>query len=365
MTNKKIAIIGVKGLPAFGGSARAGENMVEILKEKYNFTIYSVSSHTDRTTGYYNGYYNIIFKTFFIKSLNIFMYYIKSMLHCLFKCNYDIIHVFHIDGAFIIPFLKLKYKVIAGHRARPQESSKWNFFAKFYFHLMEIIFYKIPAHIITSVSKPIIDSYQEKTKRKIFYIPNGILLKNNNNLPDIKFKDYILFAAGRIMLTKGCHTMLKALNKINCKKKIIIIGNLKHEPQYKKILLELSSNLDVKFIDLIKEKRLLMSYIKNARFAVYPTFLEAMSNMLLEFASMKTPIICSDIPENTIIFDQNESLHFKSQDPNDLSEKITWALNNPVLMEKKADLAYKKIEDVFNWEKIAIQYSNLYDSLIH
>ncbi len=46
MKKKKIAVIGLKGLPAFGGTANGGENIIEQLSDKYDFTVYSILSHT-------------------------------------------------------------------------------------------------------------------------------------------------------------------------------------------------------------------------------------------------------------------------------------------------------------------------------
>ena len=117
-------------------------------------------------------------------------------------------HVFHFDAAFIIPLLRIKYKVIAGHRARPQESSKWSWITRQYFNMMELIFYKLPADILTSNSLQIIEKYQKKTKRKIEYIPNGVLFSEQEPLAEkSEFSDYILFSAARLMETKGCHIL--------------------------------------------------------------------------------------------------------------------------------------------------------------
>ena len=132
----RIGVIGLKGLPAFGGSARAGENMISQLKDDCDYTIYTVRSHTDRVTGEFDGYTQIVFKAFPIKSLNTLFYYLKASFHALLFGSYDIIHIFHFDAAFIIPLLKLKFKVIAGHRGRPQESSKWNKATILYFNFL-------------------------------------------------------------------------------------------------------------------------------------------------------------------------------------------------------------------------------------
>ena len=57
MKKKRIGVIGLKGLPAFGGAAAVGENLIAHLKEDYDFTVYSVSSHTYLKTGACDGFY--------------------------------------------------------------------------------------------------------------------------------------------------------------------------------------------------------------------------------------------------------------------------------------------------------------------
>ena len=43
MGKPKIAVIGLKGLPAFGGAATVGENIINQLKDNYQFFVYSTS----------------------------------------------------------------------------------------------------------------------------------------------------------------------------------------------------------------------------------------------------------------------------------------------------------------------------------
>ena len=63
MSNEKIkvAVIGLKGLPAFGGAAAVGENIINQLKDKYEFFVYATSSHTAFKTGTYNEVHHIVF----------------------------------------------------------------------------------------------------------------------------------------------------------------------------------------------------------------------------------------------------------------------------------------------------------------
>ena len=110
----KVAIIGIKGFPAVGGSARSTEYLVDKLKEKYDLTLYTVSTHAKN--GHYNGVKQVIVKGNKDKKFNTLLYYIKSMVHCVFKGDYDIIHINHLASGFIVPALKLRYKVIGTDR---------------------------------------------------------------------------------------------------------------------------------------------------------------------------------------------------------------------------------------------------------
>ena len=63
--------------------------------------------------------------------------------------------------------------------------------------------------------------------------------------------------------------------------------------------------------------------------------------MLLEAASTGTPIICSDIPENTQVFEEHEVLYFKDKDDNDLAKKLQWALKNEEEMKAWKEIRAK------------------------
>ena len=158
--------------------------------------------------------------------------------------------------------------------------------------------------------------------------------------------------------------MLKALIRIKYTSPVKIIGNADQMPSYKKQLLDLSRNLEVEFLGLIKEKIKLLEMIRNAKFFIFPSYNENMSIMLLEAASVRTPIICSDIPENQVIFNKEEVLYFKSEDEEDLAEKIKWAGANINLMQEKASKAYQKVLEVFTYENISLEYLGLFNSLL-
>ena len=109
---------------------------------------------------------------------------------------------------------------------------------------------------------------------------------------------------------------------------------MNHTPKYSDTLKQLSCNLNIQFTGIIEDKNVLFDHIKNSRLFVFPSFNEGMSNMLLEVASLKTHIICSDIIENKAVFNEDEVLFFKTGCVDDLALKITWALQNQKKMNK-------------------------------
>lgn len=361
MIKKKIAVIGVKGLPGYGGGARATESMLLELKDDFNITVYSVSSHTN-LSGNYHGINQITLKAFPIKRLDTLSYYIKSMFHCLFMANYDVIHVQHIYAGFIIPFLRIKYPVINTVRGIiPKNDNKWNKLDKIFFRAFEYIALKF-SNITVSVCKPHIQYLNTVCKKEIIYIPNGVyiypdLLKNK------RVEDYICFSASRIIGLKGLHLLLNALHKIEYKGKVKIVGSLDHISGYKELILKKSVGLNLDYLGLITEKEELFKIICNARLFIFPSLNEGMSNMLLETASLKTPIIASNIIENVYVFDETEVLYFESGNSDDLASKIKTVIGDDEKLKQLSENAFKKIMVNHDWKVIAHEYQSVYNRI--
>jgi glycosyltransferase involved in cell wall biosynthesis len=166
------------------------------------------------------------------------------------------------------------------------------------------------------------------------------------------------------MKTKGLEILLCALKKINMKYKLLIAGDIEQTKDYKKEILALSKNLNVEYLGLIKDKNQLFNYIRHSKLFIFPSSIEAMSMMLLEAASQKAPIICSDINANKAIFNEDQVLFFKVDDSTDLANKIKWALDNKSEMQKKADRAFEELRLKYQWKNIAKEYDRLYHKLL-
>ena len=362
MSKKTIAIIGLKGLPPFGGAANVGDNIIEQLSGEYDFTVYATETHTS-VKGPYKGAEQIVFRKFPVKALNIFYYYIASAVHAVFRRKYDLVHLHQMDGAFILLLLRCKYKVVATSHGLTYKTGKWNKVLYPYFKINEWFQARL-SNYLTVVSKSLTGHYARLVSpERITYIPNGITVAPViAPAPDVK--DYILFAAGRIIPIKGLHFLLSAMRQCNYPGKLVVLGDTTQMEAYTEEVYALSEGLDVEYRGLVKDKRVLNAYIAGAKLFVFPSTHEAMSMMLLEAAALQIPVICSDIIQNTDIFNPDEMLFFKTESSGDLAVKLTWALQNPDEMKLFAARAYQALLKKYLWTGIAGQYDALFKKIM-
>jgi len=360
----RVSVLGLKGLPASGGSARAGENLMRLLDGRYDFRVYNSAAHTSQRSGPYQGVTLVVWPRFPVRRLNTLFYYLCSLTHCLLRGGCDLVHLYHLDAAFVVPFLRLRYPVVAGHRARPQEFSKWGPLARRWFDLMEWIFYRFPADALTSVSREIVLADQDRTKRQILYIPNGVVLEDWPLEPGGGAGGYLLFAAGRMMETKGAHLLLEALHTLGYRGPLRLLGNLEHDRAYAERLRDQARGLDVEFLGLVRGREELRSVLHGARLIVCPSSHEGMSNMVLEAAAARRPLVLSDIPENRAVLAEDEACFFRSGDAADLATRLGWALEHGAELEERARRARARIERDFDWRELARRHDELYQRLL-
>jgi len=88
-----------------------------------------------------------------------------------------------------------------------------------------------------------------------------------------------------------------------------------------------------------------------------------MSMMLLEVASLGTPLVSSDIPENTTVLPQH-ALFFRSGDADDLRRKLDWALHHDDEMRDLGRKAKRWVMKNYHWDSIVRKYEALYHHIV-
>ncbi len=364
---KKIAFFGIKYFPSRGGTSRVAENLLRNLVHEYDVTIYCYKNKLAKT--HIEGVEVIEFPEIRLGSFGVFLYYLICYLHIRYFGKYDIVHAHKIDSFFFLKGLSRKSKVIATVHGVPYKDGVWGRIAKTFFKINEKRFLEFKG-IKTAISKPLCDHYKEKYDIAVKFIPNGINLCEETGKRSLKpfwptevpsNTPFVLFAARRIMAIKGLHTMLKAYKKINYKGNIFVAGDLDFNPAYIKKVKELGTGLNVFYLGYVNPLSTLLELVSRSEYFVFPSEIEGMSIMLLEVASTGTPILASDIPANTQVFDKNDVLFFKSTDADDMAEKLKWIENNELSFKALSEHAKTTVANKYTWSSITQEYQLLYD----
>jgi glycosyltransferase involved in cell wall biosynthesis len=363
----RIAYLGSKGLPSKSGTERVVEAIVTRLSHTHTVTVYCDARYTPRGTEV-EGVRLVRIPTLGGKYTRPVSLFLLSALHALFS-RYDLIHLHGTDACFTLPLLRLRYRVVATAHGVPGRIPrlKWNRAARFLIRLMELPFVHL-SNCPTSVSCPDADYLKARYHRDVRYIPNGVdnVIRFDQEKAGRKLAEaglppgeFLMFAAGRIDPTKGCHLVLEALNHMGNPRKLAVVGDLNQAPSYSEQLRQMADKQQVLFFPPIADRELLFGMLRQARLFLFPSTCEGMSMMLLEAASLDVPIICSDILENQLVM-QDHVLYFRSEDTADLQSKIEWALEHSEEMSKLARDASTHISNTLTWEKIVGQYEEVY-----
>lgn len=362
-----VAVLGIKGLPSKGGGERVAETIInKALENGYNITLYSKRNYTPKNELPSNIHF-ILIRDLPGKHLSAVSFGLLSAFHAILFCHYDLIHLHYADFGFLVPLLKLRYKIIGTSHGAEYNREKWGKFAKISFKLFEKPFVKY-TDICTSVSRSLAKYYQKKYKKKIYYIPNGI------NVSDKLFEqkgfykklglnknDYILFAAGRIIPSKGLAFLLEANENLRLDIPIVVAGKVEKNSNYINILAKFKRE-NVKYIGFLEDKSELYNLINNCKIFVFPSTYEAMSIILLEVAMFGKCIICSDIIQNIDAIEDN-AIYFKSANPIDLSKKIEFVLSHKHETDAISRKAKEWVISHRDNDKINEKYISLYNSL--
>lgn len=346
------------------------ENLILTLVKDYNITIYCYKDSKAKT--HIEGVEVIQFPEIKLGSLGVFMYYLICYCHIRFKGRYDIIHAHKIDSFFFLNGLSKKAKIVATVHGLPYKDGVWGALAKTFFKINERRFLNFKGKK-TAISQPICTRYQERYGVNVKFIPNGVNLfekRAESSLAGFwpatvpKESPFVFFAARRIMGIKGLHTMIEAYKKIHYEGNIFIAGDLDFNPAYIKQVKDMSEGLNLYFLGYVSPLHTLLEFVERCDYFVFPSEIEGMSVMLLEVASVGKPIVASDIPENTQVFNQDEVLYFKSKDSDELAERFIWLQNNREEFNALGTKAKEKVAAKYTWKSIALEYKSLYESLL-
>jgi len=285
----------------------------------------------------------------------------KATFHVIFHNTADVVHLHSGANSIWAILLRMSGKrVVVSQFAMDWKRDKWPWYGKLFYMFSNYITAYLPNKVaFDNVYTK--EYFENKFKRAYNFIPYGSEVKLPSGNIDILNKtgvrpgEYFLFV-GRFIPDKGVHLLVEAFEKLQTDKKLVLIGGSPNPGEYE-MKIKKTSDKRIIFPGYIygDDTNIL---IRNAFLYIQPSLIEGLSPVILTVMGLGTPLICSDIVENTFITKSN-AIHFVSGDVNSLHQKLQYALSNTNQLLCNAKSGQTDILKRFNWESITDQYLDL------
>ena len=374
----KVAMIGHKIVPSRrGGIENVLTSLCPLLAQSgIDVTCYNRSS--DKVENEYvgtvvdNKYRNVNLKnawTVKSRGLSAMIASFTAAISATFG-KYDVLH-FHAEGpcaAMWIPKIFGKRCVATVHGLDWQREKWGNSFASKYIKFGERVMVKYADEIIV-LSESAREYFIQTYNRETVLIHNGIdkpVLKEANKITDLYglSKGEYICMVSRLTAEKGVHYLIDAYNNIKTNKKLVIAGDTSDTDEYVNMLKQkAANNPNIIFTGFISGDVLSEIY-SNAYLVALPSDIEGMSLSLLEALAYGNAVLCSDIPENTLVT-EDKAMLFKKSDVNDLIDKLQSMCDNESIVNNLKNGVDEFILQKYNWNEVATATSYIYKKVAH
>ena len=282
------------------------------------------------------------------------------------KKRYDVI--FQIGGMFAPSLTKLSIPYVTYNdytmKLAKKEYSAWAPFksekqAAKWFWLEEKL-YKDSSKVLT-FSNRTGQSVQEDygvDRNKVVTVGSGANLENIPVIQDKAYDKNTILFIGIDFKRKGGYVLLEAFKRVKKEipdAKLIIVG-----PDNLEVDLP-----DVEFKGLIKEHSQVEKLYREACLFVMPSLADPFPNVIFEAMAYKLPCVGTDvsgIPEQ--IEDGKTGFIVPANDAGKLAERIIKLLKDKKLLRQMGENGYRKVVNVFNWDKVVERINNELENII-
>jgi len=275
--------------------------------------------------------------------------------------RYDVVH-FHALGPALFSFLPrlLGRKTAVTVQGLDWQRKKWGRLASTILRLGERASVTLPNGTMV-VSQALQQRYRETHGIEAFYVPNGGVLREKREPRKIlewglQPGKYMLFL-GRFSPEKGCHLLVEAFEQLETDATLVMAGAASYCDAYSRELRTHASDR-IRMLDWVSGETL-DELLTNAMLFVLPSDMEGLSLALLDAMGAGLCVLTSDVPENLEVV-KGAGFTFKCGDSADLADRLRFLIANPAMREAAGKAARKRIEDQYQWQKIAADIEKAY-----
>ena len=287
-----------------------------------------------------------------------------STIHAVTR-RYDIVH-YHALGPALFSLLPR----ICGTRTAVTvqgldwQRKKWGRGASAVLQLGEHASARLPNGTMV-VSRELQDRYRKAHGVEAVYVPNGGILRERQKPKTIlewglEPGRYVLFL-GRFSPEKGCHLLVDAFEQLDTDVKLVMAGASSYCDSYSQELRTHASDR-IRMLQWVSGETL-DELLTNAMIFVLPSDLEGLSLALLDAMGAGLCVLTSDVPENREVVD-GAGFTFRRGDSADLAERLRFLIANPSVREAAGRIARRRIEEQYQWQKIAEDIEQAYYKIL-
>lgn len=354
---KKVAIIGIQGVPAnYGGFETLVENIIgEHRSQDIEYTVYCSGKDMLTKVKEHKGA-KLKYIPLRANGLQSVFYDIVAMMRSI--RGYDALLILGVSGCIFLPILKLlsRAKIIVNIDGLEHRRDKWSRFARKFLLLSEVFAVKC-AHIVITDNKGISDYVGWKYNIKTELITYGGDHVTKTAAPErqleildrygLKSGEYVMSLC-RIEPENNCHITLEALSK--CNKQLVFVGNWNRNEYSRKLKEKYQGNSNILLLDSIYDLEILHVLRGNARCYIHGHSAGGTNPSLVEAMFFGRPILAYDVVYN------RETTHGKAHFYSTCEELIA-------LLEKddlQCDDLRKIADRHYTWKNIIQEYEQLY-----
>lgn len=359
MKKKRIAIVGIVGLPPRYGGFETLVNFLTLYKRPdYHYRVYCQRTSKKEKIKTYNDceLYYLPYKANGIQSI---IYDVVAIIKSWF--TFDTILILGTPGCIILPVLRLlkKTNTVVNFGGLEWKRSKWNKVILYYLKFTESIAVKYASHIVAD-NQYFCDYIKANYNKKSILIEYGgdhsIRKVVSDDLyvryPFLKHKYDV--SVSRAQTDNNLHVILDAYAKFP-ERKLVLISNYDKFEYGRKLKKQYAGYPNLFLQDAIYDQDELDVIRSNAQLYIHSHSFCGTAPSLVEAMSLELPVIAFDSPTNHFTT-EDETFYFKNSDE---LLKILKSLNNDEISNiktKMKNIAKRK----YTWQRISNAYAELF-----
>lgn len=291
-----------------------------------------------------------------------------SFLQTIEFSKYDIVHS---HGFVADAYVHFHQRKVSGKHITTLHQGIAPDYALKYNPLVGLLFEKIWCHFVkdcssvVTLTKELATYYNERLKKcEVSFIYNGIEIPpQQEDVPEsektqilqIKKTHKVIGVSARLIFRKGIDQIIKALSHSK-EFALIILGDGEKREELELLAKKMEVNDRCLFLGYKKNA---ISYFKYFDVYAMTSRSEGFGLCVIEAASQKVPIVCSDLSVYREIFD-DEVIRFELENIQSLVQAFDKAIKNKSILSEKV---YKKYEKHFTAEIMGSNYLNVYKKI--